>query len=65
MCLYFFINWTRDAVRICKIYAASISKRVIVSQGRKPRSVEDVDRMDVVPDSPSSCNEQLPESLQV
>lgn len=34
-------------------------------QGRKPRSVEDMCRMDVTPDSPSSCNEGLPESLQV
>ena len=37
----------------------------IVLQGRKPRSLEDVDKMDLVPDSPSLSNEHVPESLQV
>jgi len=34
-------------------------------QGRKPRSVEDLEKMDIIADSPTFSSEGPPESLQV
>jgi len=67
-----FTAWASGAVSVLSVNFGINTAKACVSnvnhvmlQGRKPRSVEDMDKMDVVPDSPSLASEGLPESLQV
>ena len=54
-----------DNIQFSNLVGRASNVDHVMLQGRKPRSLEDVDKMDLVPDSPSLSNEHVPESLQV
>ena len=70
MCILYWVkNWRCFSVSEFRLRNARLRWQEfflrVTLQGRKPRSMEDMDKMEIVPDSPSIGSEFIPESLQV